>query len=271
MGKAWLVASGKGGVGKSTVVSSLGQALSRMGLKVCIIDADIGLRDQDALLGLENRIVYDLVDVCNKDCRLQQALISPAEDSTLFLLPASQFARAKELDPKAFRRIVAELKETFNHVLIDGPAGIERSLRGILTADYDETIIVCTPDDICIRNAERAVFTMEGKHLPRPQLIVNRLAPDLIEAGEMYSAEVVAQTLDLPLLGEIPDDQTVYRALITRLSLMDADCESQRALVRIARRMNGDSVPLPRLGMVKRAWYQQLFRRRIKEVKRIDR
>lgn len=271
MGKAWLVASGKGGVGKSTVVSSLGQALSRMGQKVCIIDADIGLRDQDALLGLENRIVYDLVDVCNKDCRLQQALISPGEDSTLFLLPASQFARAKELDPKAFRRIVAELKETFDHVLIDGPAGIERSLRGILTADYDETIIVCTPDDICIRNAERAVFTMEGKHLPHPQLIVNRLVPDLIEAGEMYSAQVVAQTLDLSLLGEIPDDRTVYRALITRLSLMDADCESQRALVRIARRMNGDSVPLPQLGTVKRAWYQQLFRRRIKEVKRIDR
>lgn len=271
MGKAWLVASGKGGVGKSTVVSSLGQALARMGLKVCIVDADIGLRDQDALLGLENRIVYDLVDVCNKDCRLQQALISPMEDSKLFLLPASQFARAKELDPKAFRRIIAELKDSFDHVIIDGPAGIERSLRGILTADYDETLIVCTPDDICIRNAERTVFTMEGKHLPRPSLIVNRLIPELIEAGEMYTAQVVAQTLDLPLMGEIPDDQTIYRALITRLSLMDADCEGQRALTRIARRMNGESVPLPQLGTVNRTWYQKLFHRRLKEVKRIDR
>lgn len=271
MGKAWLVASGKGGVGKSTVVSSLGQALVRMGLKVCIVDADIGLRDQDALLGLENRIVYDLVDVCNKDCRLQQALISPTEDSKLCLLPASQFARAKELDPKAFRRIIAELKTSFDHVIIDGPAGIERSLRGILTADYDETLIVCTPDDICIRNAERTVFTMGGKHLPRPSLIVNRLIPELIEAGEMYTAQVVAQTLDLPLMGEIPDDQTIYRALITRLSLMDADCEGQRALTRIARRMNGESVPLPQIGIVKRAWYQKLFHRRLKEVKRIDR
>lgn len=271
MGKAWLVASGKGGVGKSTVVSSLALALARQGCKTCIVDADIGLRDQDALLGLENRIVYDLVDVCNKDCRLQQALISPMEESNLSLLPASQFARAKELDPKAFRRIITDLKGSFDHVIIDGPAGIERGLRGILTADYDETIIVCTPDDVCIRNAERAVFTMDGKNLPRPSLIVNRLLPDLIEAGEMYSAQVVAQTLDLPLLGEIPDDQTIYRALITRVPLMDTDCEGQKALTRIARRMKGDSVPLPGYGTTKRAWYQKLFRRRIKEVKRIDR
>ena len=271
MGKAWLIASGKGGVGKSTVVSSLGQALARMGQKVCIVDADIGLRDQDALLGMENRIVYDLVDVCNKDCRLQQALLSPMGMENLSLLPAPQFARAKELDPKAFRKIIAELKDRFDHVIIDAPAGIERSLRGLLTAEYDETLVVCTPDDVCIRNAERAVFTMEGKMLPRPSLIVNRLVPELVESGEMYSAQVVAQTLDLPLLGEIPDDQTVYRALITRVPLMETDCEAQRALTRIARRMNGETVSLAAFGTNKRAWYQMLFHRRIKEVKRIDR
>lgn len=271
MGKAWLIASGKGGVGKSTVASCVATSLARRGQRVCVVDADIGLRDQDALLGLENRIVYDLIDVCSKACRLQQALISPTDQPNLSLLPAAQFARAKELDSKAFKRVIAELKMTHAHVIVDAPAGIEKGLRGLLSAAYDETIIVCTPDDVCIRNAERAVFTLEGKNLPRPSLIVNRLIPELIEAGEMYAAEVVAQTLDLPLLGEIPEDPTVYRALITRMSPMDADCEAQRALTRIARRMAGDSIPLPGLGKAPKAWYQRLFRRRIKEVKRIDR
>lgn len=271
MGKAWLIASGKGGVGKSTVVSALAVGLARQGLKTCIVDADIGLRDQDALLGLENRIVYDLVDVCNKDCRLQQALISPPSEPKLTLLPAAQFARAKELDPKAFRRIITELKRTNDHVLIDGPAGIERGLRGLLSADVEETVIICTPDDVCIRNAERAVFTLDGKHLPRPWVIVNRLNPELIRGGEMYSAEVVAQTLDLPLLGEIPEDPVIYRALITHMSLMDADCEGQRALSRIARRMAGGSIPFPAYGVKPLPWYRRLTHRRLKEVKRLDR
>ena len=235
------------------------------------MDADIGLRDQDALLGLENRIVYDLVDVCNKDCRLQQALISPPNEPKLTLLPAAQFARAKELDPKAFRRIIAELKRTNDHVLIDGPAGIERGLRGLLSADVEETVIICTPDDVCIRNAERAVFTLDGKHLPRPWVIVNRLNSELIRGGEMYSAEVVAQTLDLPLLGEIPEDPVIYRALITHMSLMDADCEGQRALSRIARRMAGGSIPFPAYGVKPLPWYRGLTHRRLKEVKRLDR
>ncbi|MGN0778991.1 MAG: septum site-determining protein MinD [Aristaeellaceae bacterium] len=271
MGKAWLIASGKGGVGKSTVVASLGFGLARQGKTTCIVDADIGLRDQDALLGLENHIVYDLVDVCNKDCRLQQALINPPTEPNLTLLPASQFARSKELDPKAFRRIIAELKRSHDHVLIDSPAGIERGLRGLLAADIDETIIVCTPDDVCIRNAERTVFILDGTQLPRPWVIVNRLIPDLIRMGEMYPASVVAQILDLPLLGEIPEDSTVYRALMAHMPLMDADCAGQRALSRIARRMTDESVPLPDFGKTPLPWYRRLLYRPVKEVKRIDR
>lgn len=271
MSKTWLIASGKGGVGKSTIVSCLATALARQGLRVCIVDADVGLRDQDALLGLENRIVYDLVDVCNKDCRLHQALISPPDMPTLHLLPAAQFARAKEVDPKAFRRLLADLRATHDHVLVDGPAGIERGLRGLLSAQYDETIIISTPDDVCIRNAERAVFTLEGKHLPWPSLIVNRLMPDIIRTGEMYAAQVVAQTLDLPLLGEIPEDATIYRAQLAHISPMDADCEGRRALLRIAGRMAGQDVPFPAYGAGKRPWYRRLLAPRIKEVKRIDR
>jgi len=270
MGTSWMIASGKGGVGKSTLTAALGMALSRQGLRVCVIDADIGLRDQDAILGLENRIVYDLVDVANKNCRLPQALISPVDQPNLTLLPAAQFARAKELEPKAFRRILRQLKETYDHILIDCPAGIERSLRGLMNEAVDETVIVCTPDDVCIRNAERVMNVMDQKHLPRPRLIVNRLEPALIRQGEMYSASVVAGVLDLPLLGEIPEEPMVYRALLNHMSLMDVDCEGQEAINRIALRMSGQSLPYPEYGAAKLPWYRRLFQPKVKEVKRID-
>ncbi len=273
MSKAWIIASGKGGVGKSTITAALGTAMAREGRRVCIVDGDIGLRDQDVLLGLENRIVFDLLDVAEETCTLEQALISPEETSRLSLLPASQFARAKELEPKAFRKILAALKERFEVVLIDCPAGIERSLRGLMNGEIEEAVIICTPDDVCIRNAERTCGVMEKKGLPRPQVIVNRLSPALIRAGEMYTAATVAATLDLPLLGEIPDDPAVYRATLQHFSPMDLDCEARRALTRIAWRMLGSDVdaPLPGYGTDKLPWYRRIFQPSLKEVKRIDR
>ena len=275
MSTSWIIASGKGGVGKSTITACLGAAMAREGRSVCIIDADIGLRDQDVLLGLENRIVYDMLDVANGECTLEQALVSPEGMNRLSLLPASQFARAKELEPKAFRRILIRLKELFDAVLIDCPAGVERGVRGLMNAEVDESVVICTPDDVCIRNAERMAAVMEKKGLPRPQLIVNRLIPDWIRAGEMYSAETVAATLDLPLLGEVPDDTAVSRAMLKHISPMDLDCEARRALTRIAWRMLGADAdaPLPRYGTEKRPWYRRLFRPNptLKEVRRIDR
>ena len=261
MSTSWIIASGKGGVGKSTITASLGAAMAREGRSVCIIDADIGLRDQDVLLGVENRIVFDLLDVAGGICTLEQALISPDGMSRLSLLPASQFARAKELEPKAFRKILTRLKESFDVILIDCPAGIERGVRGLMNAEVDESIIICTPDDVCIRNAERMAGLMEKKGLPRPQLIVNRLMPELIRAGEMYTAATVAATLDLSLLGEIPEDSAVYRATLRHSTPMDVDCEARRALTRIAWRMLDADVdaPLPRYGTQILPWYRRLF------------
>ena len=273
MSTAWLFTSGKGGVGKSTISSCIGFSMARAGQKVCIIDGDIGLRDQDALLGLENRIGYDLLDVALGHCRLEQALISPIDEPRLSLLAASQFARAKELKPSAFRRILFRLKQLFDVVLIDSPAGIERSMRGLLNEEIDACALICTPDDVCIRNADRTLMILQEKHMPRPKLIVNRLEEALIRGDEMYSAATVAQTLDLELLGEIPDDSYVYRAMLLHQNLMDIRCEARDALERITQRMleDPDAQPLPGYGTQKLNWFQRLFQPTLKEVKRIDR
>lgn len=270
MGKVWLIASGKGGVGKSTLSAALGMALARMNHTVCVVDADIGLRDQDAILGLENRVVYDIVDVANRTCRLKQALIQPNDQPGLSLLPASQFARVKELDAKVFSRIISELREEHDHVIIDCPAGIERGLRGLLKCGADACILVCTPDDVCIRDAGRAADVLDKKGLPRPQVIVNRLSQELIAAGEMYTAKTVADTLELELLGEVPEDASVYRALLTHIPLMQLDCPAREAVVRIAKRMDGQTVHLPAIGSEPESWFRRLFRKKIKEVKRLD-
>ena len=266
MGKAWIIASGKGGVGKSTLSASLGLEIARSGKRVCIIDADIGLRDQDVLLGVQNSIVFDVLDVANRLCTPEQALITPYPENvpTLFLLPASQFARAKELDTKAFKKMLHQLKSRFDHVLIDAPAGIERSLRGLLSDEINECILVCTPDDVCIRNAERTAGVLRKKGLTSQQVIVNRLNPDYIRQGIMYSAETIAATLDLPLLGEIPDDPAIYRALLEHSSLMSGDSEGICALSRTAQRMTGgESVPFPNYGK-KKTLLERLFPRRQK-------
>ena len=180
MGKAWMIASGKGGAGKSTIAAALATALSQQKERVCIIDVDIGLRDQDLILGVENRIVYDLLDVLSGDCTLEEALVSPAPFHRLSLLPAAQFARSRDLDPKAFRQTLRTLKRKFDHVLIDCPAGIERGFRTVMANEYDSVILICTPDDVCIRNAERTVSLLDEQKMPRPQLIVNRLHANLI-------------------------------------------------------------------------------------------
>ncbi len=271
MGEAWMIASGKGGVGKSTITACLGLTLARNGKRVCIVDGDIGLRDQDAMLNVQDRIVYDLLDVAQGSCTLEQALISPEGEERLKLLPASQFARARDLKPTAFRRVLNRLKLFFDLVLIDCPAGIERSLRGLMSDAIDETVLVVTPDDVCIRNAERAAGVMEKKGLPRPRIIVNRLDEWLIRSGEMYSAATVSSTLDMTLLGEVPEDNFIVRAALKHISPMDIDCESRLALQRIASRMAGRDVDLPRIGATRQSWWQKLFNPTLKEVKRIDR
>lgn len=271
MSQSLCVASGKGGVGKSVFTANLGAALARSGLSVVIVDADIGLRAQDSLLGLADNVVYDLVDVTEKDCRLDQALLMHPVIPSLSLLPAAQFARAKALNPERFRKILLLLKQAYDIILIDCPAGIERGLRNVLNAGVDRTLLITTPDDIAVRDAEKTAVLLDAKHLSRPDLIVNRLDKDLIHNGEMYSAQTIADTLDLTLLGEIPDDPVVYRSVLRHSLFIDYDCEARSALLRIATRISGKSVPLPSFGKRRGSLLRRLLNPDMKEVSPLDR
>ena len=273
MSRILSVVSGKGGVGKSSFTANLGAALAAAGRSVLIVDTDIGLRAQDALLGLENMVVYDLVDAVSGDCLPEDALLEVPSVPGLRLLPAAQFARAKALEPKKLRKLLKSLENTFDDVLIDCPAGLERGFRNVLSSGSDEFILLVTPDDLCVRDAERAAAVMEAKKLPRPMLVVNRLDAGLVRSGEMYSARVIADVLDLKLLGEIPEDPAVYRAVLRHKLLMCYDCPARSAILRIAERLQGKIIPLPAIGCEKVSWFTRFFRRdaeALKEVVPID-
>ena len=264
------VVSGKGGVGKSTLTANLGKALADSGCSVVIIDTDIGLRSQDFLLSMENQVVYDLIDITSGNCELSQALLPVAAVPRLSLIPAAQFSRVKSLEPKKLRKMIASLKDQFDFILIDCPAGIERGFRNVLESGSDQFILITTPDDLCIRDAERALQIMDAKKVARPRLVVNRLNNELIRKGEMFSAETVASVLDLPLLGEIPDDPAVYRAMLRHTLFADFHCEARDAVCRIACRLRDEEVPFPRYGTQKTPFWSRLFRSGLKEVVPLD-
>lgn len=253
MSQSWLILSGKGGVGKTMLTASLGIALAKKNLKCCCVDADIGLRDLDLLLGMENSVVFDMLDVARKDCKLKVALLQHHTLENLSLLPASQNGSSKDLDADTFERIVRKLKKRAGYVLIDAPAGLERGVKNLLPAS-DQSILVTTPDDVAMRDAERVLALLDEKGKPRPMLVVNRLNEQLVASGDCYSAQTVANTLDVPLLGYIPEDPAVVAALNRHESVLEQDCPAAEALDRISRRFLGEYVPLPEVKK-KRKWF----------------
>ena len=270
MSRIFAVASGKGGVGKSVITANLAAAVAQGGIRVLIIDADIGLRSQDALLSLENRIVYDLVDVSRGECMPDQAILPSELIPSLHLLPAAQFERVKSLSADKFRKILSSLRDRYDFIFIDCPAGIERGFRTVLKAGVDEVLLVVTPDDISVRSAERTAQVISEKNGPRPFLIVNRLNSELVRSGEMMSEQVISQVLDLPLIGVIPDDPVVCRAQLKHALFISYDSEARNAVLRISSRIQGVSVPLPaNTGRQKRR-FRKLFSRSLKEVSPLD-
>lgn len=246
MSQAWMIASGKGGVGKSVLTASLGIALARRKLSCVVIDVDIGLRNLDLLLGLENKVVFDVLDVARKECKLKYALIQDAKRPALSLLAASQMGIPTDLEADSLEQMVAKLKKRFYYILMDAPAGLGHSLSTVMQS-ADQTLLVTTADDVAMRDAERVLSLLDAQAKPRPMLIVNHVHPELVYSGEMYSPQTVANLLDVPLLGYVPSDLSVLRAASRHESFMDMDCPARHAVERICRRFIGETVPMPNL------------------------
>ncbi|HEX7055639.1 MAG TPA: septum site-determining protein MinD [Bacilli bacterium] len=244
MGEAIVVTSGKGGVGKTTTSANVGTALALLGKKVCMVDTDIGLRNLDVVMGLENRIVFDLVDVVEGRCRLPQALIKDKRFDELYLLPAAQTKDKLAVTPDDMKKIVTQLKLEFEYVLIDCPAGIEHGFKNAV-AGAERAIVVTTPENAAVRDADRIIGLLEAEHIRDPKLIINRIRPNMVKKGEMLDIDEICSVLAIDLLGIVPDDEHVIKAANTgEPTVMDPAAKAAIAYRNIARRILGDTVPL---------------------------
>ncbi|MGE5550863.1 MAG: septum site-determining protein MinD [Bacteroidota bacterium] len=243
MGKVIVITSGKGGVGKTTTVANLGCGLALRNRRVVMIDADIGLRNLDVVLGLENRIVFDLVDVAEKKCRLRQAMIKDKRFEGLFLLPAAQTREKDAVSPEQMREICLELKADYDYILIDCPAGIEQGFKNAV-AGADAAIIVTTPEVSAVRDADRIVGLLQARDLTDPWLIVNRIRPDMIRKGDMMDIDDVNDILALELLGIIPDDESIIVSTNRgEPAVTDRSSRAGEAFRNIAGRIEGENIP----------------------------
>ena len=254
MSQAWMILSGKGGVGKTMLTSALGMSLAKRKQDCCCVDMDMGLRNLDMLLNMQNKVVYDVLDVARKDCKLKYALVHHNVHEGLSLLPAAQLGSAEELDEDDMERIIRKLKKRVGYVLLDAPAGIGRGIANMLPS-IDHSILITTPDDVAIRDAERVISLLESAGKSRPMLIVNRVIPEMVTSGEMYSPQTVAATLDVPLLGYIPEDRAVLAALNRHQSFMEVECPAQAAVERITQRFLGEYIPMPAFPRKKRGLF----------------
>ncbi|GGC92875.1 site-determining protein [Thalassobacillus devorans] len=244
MGEAIVVTSGKGGVGKTTTTANIGTALALLGKKVCLIDTDIGLRNLDVVMGLENRIIFDLVDVVQERVKTRQALVPDKRFDCLQLLPAAQTSDKSEVTPEAMKRIVAELKQEFDYILIDCPAGIEQGYKNAV-AGADKAIVVTNPEKSSVRDADRIIGLLEQEDIEPPKLIVNRIRHHMVESGDMLDVDEIVSVLSIDLLGVVADDDEVIKASNSGEPVaLHPNTKSSLAYRNIARRILGESVPL---------------------------
>ncbi len=242
-GKVVTVTSGKGGVGKTTTTANLGVALARMNKRVVVIDADIGLRNLDVVMGLENRIVYDLVDVIEGRCKLRQAMIKHKQFPELYLIPAAQSRDKTAVSPVDMIQLTEKLRPEVDFILIDSPAGIERGFRNAV-APADDVLIVTNPEVSAVRDADRIIGLLESAGKGPGHLILNRVKPGAVRKGEMLSAEDVTDILAIKLIGIVPEDEAVVPASNSGIPVtMNHNSRAGTAFRNIARRLNGEKVP----------------------------
>lgn len=244
MGTSIVVTSGKGGVGKTTTTANIGTALAMEGQRVCLVDADTGLRNLDLHLGLENRIVYNLVDVVEGTCRLKQALIKDKRNENLFLLPTAQTKDKTAVTPDQMLELIEGLKNEFDFIIIDCPAGIEHGFENAV-AGADKAIVVTTPEVSAVRDADRIIGKLEAKGFEDHQLVVNRIRPEMTKRGEMLNIDDMTDILAIKLLGIVPDDERIVVSTNKgEPAVTDNDSLAGEAYRNIAKRLMGQDVPL---------------------------
>ena len=248
------ITSGKGGVGKTTAVANLAVALAADGRKVVCMDGDIGLRNLDVVMGLENRIVYDIVDIIEGRCRLRQAMIRDKHYPELYLIPAAQTRDKNAVSPSDMVRVCDELRPDHDFILIDSPAGIERGFRNAIAA-ADRVLVVTNPEVSAVRDADRVVGLLEAEEKPAPLLIINRLNASMVKNNEMLSADDVLDLLGIRLLGIVPEDEGVIVGS-NRGNPVAADPKSRAGMAfrNIAKRLQGHEVPLMDLDHKNSLW-----------------
>ena len=247
IGKIITVTSGKGGVGKTTSTANLGTALAKDGMRTLVIDTDIGLRNLDVVMGLENRVVYDVVDIIEGRCKPKQAMIKSRTLDNLFLIPAAQTRDKDSITPEQMKQLVLELKKDFDFILIDCPAGIESGFKNAI-AGADEAIIVTTPEVSAVRDADRIVGLLAANEMYEPKLILNRVRMDMMQRGDMMSIEDVLDILNIDLLGVVPDDESIIISTNKGESVLDmSKSTASQAYFNIAKRMQGEDIPFMNL------------------------
>ncbi|MDK2821008.1 MAG: septum site-determining protein MinD [Clostridia bacterium] len=243
MGEVIVITSGKGGVGKTTTTANLGAVLADMGKKVVLVDTDIGLRNLDVVMGLENRIVYDLIDVVEGRCRLKQALIKDKRFDNLYLLPANQTRDKTAVSRQQMIDLTSQLKEEYEFVLIDCPAGIEMGFKNAI-AGAEKALVVTTPEVAAVRDADRIIGLLEAAEMEAPRLIINRLRPDMVRKGNMMNIDDMMEILAIDLIGVVPEDE--YIVISTNRgepAVLNKNSRAGKAYCNISRRLLGEEIP----------------------------
>ena len=242
MGEVIVITSGKGGVGKTTTTANIGAGLSKFDKKVVVIDTDLGLRNLDVVMGLENLIVYNLVDVIEGTCRLKQALIRDKRYENLYLLPSAQTKDKTAISPGQMKKLTSQLKDEFDYILLDCPAGIEQGFQNAI-AGADRAIVVTTPEVSAIRDADRIIGLLESNQLKPIALIINRIRMDMVKRGDMMSVDDVTEILSVPLIGALPDDEQVVIGTNQGEPVVGLDSKAGKAYLNICKRIMGIEVP----------------------------